>query len=142
MLLRFEGGDFKDLLKNNERFILHVFFKEQAKLKTEAYLNISPSFSNVAESANQHVKVMKSFPDALFVETFHHESYDLVNNFGFNYGELWDDFNSHYRPLIIGVKKGRMVSNSLGECYCIDTYMSILHSVYPELFEPPSVSES
>ena len=142
MLLRFEGGDFSKLLKDNERFILHVFFKEQTELNPGAYLNISPSFSNVAESANSHVEVMKTFPDALFVETFHHESYDLVNNFGFNYDELWDDFNKHYLPLMIGVKKGRMVSNSLGECYCLDTYMSVLYSVYPELFEPSSVSES
>lgn len=143
MLVRYTGGSHTDLFKEHDRFILLVFVDLQLDFNPGWNLSLSPSFSTTPEQSNHHVEIMKNFPDVVYVETMHSESYDMINNFGFDYdNEIMDLHNGHYKPMIVGVKKGRVVSHSIGRCYCAETYVDIIHSLYPELFEPTSVSES
>lgn len=142
MLERFTGGDFTKLLNERDKFILLVYFDGQQKDNgTASHLTLLPTEHPKFERS-QHKVIMDMFSGVTYVETYHHESYDLVNNFGFSYEDLWDDYNEIFRPLIISVKNGWIVSSSYGECYCTETYMDVIHSIYPELFVPPSVSES
>ena len=142
MVLRFTGGDFTDLLNEQDRFILLVYFTGQEKdNSTGSYLTILPTEHPLFLRCD-HKIIMETFSGVTYVETYHHESYDMINHFGFNYDELWDEENQIHRPLIVAVNKGWIVTSSFGQCYCSETYIDIIHSIYPELFVPPSVSES
>jgi|TARA_R110000772_G_scaffold1668_6_gene5701 hypothetical protein len=139
---RFKGGDFKNLLNDNNKFILLVYYEGQILESHSTFLSILPSWE-LNDNRNQNVEIMNTFTGVTYVETYHNESYDLVSHFGISYEDIWDSGNNgHYIPLIIGVKNGWITKTSVGMCYCAETYIDILNSVYPELFIPPSVSES
>lgn len=143
MLVRFEGGDFTELLNEHDRFILLVYFDGQQFDPEDKvhFMSILPSTHPKFERCDNYV-IMDMFSAATFVETYHSESYDMVNHFGISYDDLWDEENKIYRPIIISVEKGWIKDNSYGKCYCSETYTDVIYSIYPELFEPPSVSES
>ena len=142
MILRFTGGDFTDLLNEQDKFILLVYYDGQQITHDSSHmLSIVPTEHSKFERSDNKV-MMDTFSGATFIETYHSESYDLVNHFGFSYDELWDEENKIHRPLIVSVNKGWIVKSSLGECYCSETYVDLIHSIYPELFIPTSISES
>lgn len=142
MVLRFTGGDFTDLLNEQDRFILLVYYDGQQIDHQKGHrLALLPTEHPLYERSDNKV-IMETFSGVTFIETYHSEAYDLVNNFGISYDDLWDETNNVFRPLIIAVKKGWIVTSSFGECYCAETYMDVIHSIYPELFVPTSVSES
>lgn len=142
MVERFTGGTFTNLLNEHDRFILLVYFNGQEKDNNKPHRMALLPTTHPKFDRCDHKVIMNTFSGVTYVETYHHESYDLVNNFGFSYEDLWDEGNKIFRPLIISVKNGWIVKSSYGECYCTETYMDIIHSIYPELFVPPSVSES
>ena len=142
MVIRFTGGEFKELLNEQDRFILLVYFDgQQIDDEKGHYLGILPTEHPKHVRTDSKV-LMDTFSGATFIETYHSESYDLVNHFGISYDDLWDEENKIFRPIIISVKNGWIVMSSYGSCYCTETYTDIIYSIYPELFEPPSVSES
>ena len=142
MLLRFTGGTFTDLLNEQDRFILHVYYDGQETNGDETtHLSILPT-THFAFDRTAAKEVMDTFSGVTYVETYHSEAYDLISHFGISHDAIWDEGNGFHRPLIISVKNGWIVRNSFPECYCLDNYIDIIHSIYPELFEPSSVSES
>ena len=142
MVLKYEGGDFSELLNQNERFILLLYFDgQELDTQNKVTLGIIPTTHNKF-SIGENYAVMESFPSVTYVETFHSQAYDLVSHFGISHDDLWDGKNKIFRPLIISVKDGWIVKSSYGMCYCVETYIDIIYTIYPELFEPPSVSES
>tara|TARA_R110000803_G_scaffold72574_1_gene136273 strand:+ start:8486 stop:8917 length:432 start_codon:yes stop_codon:yes gene_type:complete len=139
---RFKGGDFKDLLNDNNKFILLVYFERQTWDGGNSFLGLLPTWE-LNDTRNHNLEIMETFSGVTYVETYHSESYDLVSHFGISHEEIWDEGNDgHYKPLIIGVKDGWVTKTSVGSCYCVETYIDILNSLHPELFIPPGVSES
>ena len=143
MFLRYEGGDFTSLLRENNKFILMLYFDGQQidDEKTVSYLTILPSSHTFYPRTDFNV-ITDTFSGVTFVETYHSEAYDLVYHLGFNHDYLWDEENKIFRPLIIAVKDGYTLASSYGQCYCTETFMDVLIQLHPELFEPPGVSES
>lgn len=142
MLVRFTGGDFTELLNEQDKFILLVYFDGQDKNGDDmGVLSILPSTHDKFGRSQGNI-IMETFSGVTYVETYHSEGYDLVIHLGVNYDLIWDDNGGHHRPLIIAVENGMAKNISFPQCYCIETYLDVIHSLHPELFEPPSVSES
>jgi len=142
MLVRFKGGNYTELLNEQDKFILHVYYDGQDKNgDAVTHLSILPSTHEMFDRTPGKI-IMDTFSGVTYVETYHSEGYDLVIHLGVNYDMIWDENGGHYRPLIIAVERGLAKAISFPKCYCDETYVDIIHSIHPELFEPPSVSES
>lgn len=127
MLIRYQGGDFKNLIISHKKFIWLVYVEVQ--LNPRGYIALKPSW--IEESRNIP-EVIKTFPNVIFVESLYDEVLDELIEMGYSNGDLWDDNNGHHLPIIVGMDKGWKKIDSLGKCYCIETLSDIIFQIYPE----------
>ena len=152
MFVRYEKERHSELFESDDVFILMVYFMNQGKYdeknkKFYESLALYPSFivkldeNNGITLTNHVVEFEKLFPDLKIVEAYHHEIHDFVEELGFSYEWLWRK-DGIFRPMIFAFKSRDEFEHSYSKCYCADTLVEFAHYIRPDLFIPPSVSES
>lgn len=153
MFVRYNKEDYHELFEDNEPFILMVYFMKQGEYdkNTERFydmLALYPSYHKKYDKLkdvhlpNELVVFEELYPDIKIVEAYHHEVYDLVMECGIDYTTLWKDFDRIFQPLIFAFKNKNDFETSYSKCYCVQTLTELSIFIRPELFIPPSVSES
>jgi len=127
MVLRYQGGDFNNLIRNHKKFIWMVYI--QGQLNPIGTIAFKPSW---VDKSLIIPEVISTFPNVTFVESLYDEVLDELIEMGYTNNDLWDGNNGHHLPIIVGMDKGWKKIDSLGKCYCLETLSDIIFQIYPE----------
>jgi hypothetical protein len=133
MVLRYQGGNFYDLIRNHKKFIWLIY--EEIQLDPNSDLTLRPTW---IKDWGPIFDFQELFPEIVFVESMYSEVLEEVLELGYSMGKdviefgLWDSYNDILKPLIVGFDKGWKKVDSLGKCYCLETLTDIIFEIYPE----------
>ena len=102
--------------------------------KIHDFFHIVPSWQ-----ANSKLSQLEElYPDVVFLESVVTEELDYLAELGFTNEMIWS--KHHFRAFMVSLKDFEVVDHSIGRCHCEETLIEMVVDLYPELFEPPSVS--
>ena len=134
--------DFYRIAKENEYFLWHFLQKEQEKTR----LSIRSIFK-------ENTTVNKDFDNALihildkinipYFESYTEDSIDFLMDIGLDGKLLWSSNNFknwyvdkkyNFNPIIIGFKKGKIITSTFeeGNCYCHEGIIELIGKLNPE----------
>jgi hypothetical protein len=133
MLIRYQGGNFYDLIRDHKKFIWYVY-----SINHDEILEIKPSWYGVVNDRDRVNEINNEFPDIIFIESYINEVedelleiglklYDSIENGGWFHNE-----DKKVKPMILSFDKGWIVDDSNYKCYCMQTVIDMIFESYPE----------
>jgi hypothetical protein len=108
-------------------------------IKKKNKLVIRPSWDPLHEGIPTELQLLdEMYPEVVIFESFVEDSVDKILEFGVDFSEIRsNDFDQELRPIMMSFDKGWLKETSTGKCYCTETLMELIISIYPELFQEP-----
>jgi|LakMenE01Jun11ns_1017448.scaffolds.fasta_scaffold8946688_1 hypothetical protein len=139
MFKKFIGKNFFDYLYEDKSFIIIFHGKE---ISDRMGIRPSDEREDFSEYANELHIFEENFPEIVIYEAVVTDEIDSIINMGISTDYFWDEKFEYFRPFFVLIKNGWVSETSLDSCWCLDTLIHYASQLRPDLFEPPSVSES
>jgi hypothetical protein len=134
--------DFYRIAKENEYFLWHFLQKEQeaTRLSIWSIFKENTAVNKDLDNALIHILDKINIP---YFESYTEDSIDFLMDIGLDGKLLWSSKNFknwyvdkkyNFNPIIIGFKKGKIITSTFeeGNCYCNEGIIELIGKLNPE----------